>query len=168
MKEIVYSRNQRGFTLLEIVVVVFIVGLIATIITLRFRTPTYEATPQAQANQILSFMQIVQEQAIIQPAILGIKFMGQEYQVFQLVSDNNQKKWFSLSSKNKFWKAKKIPSSLIIHLNTQEHSDAFSPNIIFLPSGELTPFELQLKEKGDERAYIIRGDESGNLTIGVS
>lgn len=161
-------KKLKGFTLAEIIIVVFIIALIATVILLRFRTPTFDTTPQAQANQILRFMEIVQEQAILQPAVLGIKFSDHEYQVFQLHHENNQDEWISLVDKNAFWKAKKIPNHIVVHLQTNQEGDNFSPNLIFLPSGEVTPFILEIKEKDDERAYVIRGDDAGNLILGVS
>lgn len=161
-------KKKAGFTLAEILVVVFIIGLVSALIVLRFRTPTFDATPQAQANQILRFMEIVQEQAILQPAVLGVNFQDHNYQVFELQRVDNQEAWVPLSDRNTFWKAKKIPSSLFIKLKTLDSNNDFATRIIFLPSGEVTPFELFVREENDDRSYVIKGDAAGNLTLGVS
>ena len=92
--------------MMELLVVVFIIGLVSTLIVLRFRSPTHEATPQTYSQELLRYMHVIQEQAIIQPGILGMKFRDHEYQVYQLMTNNNKQEWIALSEKNDFWKIK--------------------------------------------------------------
>jgi len=167
-----YRVHRSGFTLAELLIVIFIIGLISTIIMLRFRAPTFESTPQAFSQNVLRFMHAVQEQAILQPGILGIKFREDNYQVYYLGYENDQRAWVALTEKNDFWRARAVPSSITISLQSNGPETGLSsfvelnrPDILFFPSGEVTPFELRLTKSDKSRAYVIRGDESGNLEV---
>lgn len=165
---------MRGFTLFELLIVIFIIGILSTLVVLKFRAPNHEYTAQTYSQDLIRYMQVTQEEAIMRTRVLGIKFSKNEYQVFQLKNKtDNTQEWIPLVDQNKFWKAQIIPSG--IDLSLQKIESGFDlgkfmplnqPEILFLPGGEMTPFNLYVKQEGNtSRQYIIQGDESGNLRI---
>lgn len=165
---------MRGFTLFELLIVIFIIGTLSTLVVLKFRAPTSEYTAQTYSQDLIRYMQTTQEEAIMRTRVLGIKFSKNDFQVYQLKNKNdNTQEWVSLADQNKFWKAQIIPSGMNLSLQKIETGVDLSqfvplnqPEILFLPGGEMTPFNLYIEQEGDtSNHYIIQGDESGNLRI---
>ncbi len=165
---------MKAFTLFELLIVIFIIGILSTLVVLKFRAPTYEYTAQTYSQEILRYMQVTQEEAIMRTKVLGIKFSKHNFQVFELKTKNdNTQEWVALSERNKFWNSQIIPQGINLSLQPIESSVDISkfvplnrPEVLFLPGGEMTPFILQVEEQGNNSSkYLIQGDESGNLRI---
>lgn len=165
---------MKAFTLFELLIVIFIIGILSTMVVLKFRAPSSEHTSQNYSQELLRYMQVTQEEAIMRTRVLGIKFSKTDFQVFQLKNKvDNTQEWVPLSEQNKFWKSQVIPKGINLSLQPIESSVEISkfavvnrPEIIFLPGGEMTPFILQVEEQGNSSSrYIIQGDESGNLRL---
>lgn len=162
----------RGFTLAEVIIVIFIIALVSGLLLIRAASTSPVRVSERVAKQIHSFLRVTQEQAILQPAVLGLSMTKEGYQVLEL-TDTAQNLWQPLSAKAQFWRPHLIDPNIEITLfiNQQQMniplllSQAAQPQITFLPSGEMTPFELFIQHRAVPMAYRIAGNFAGQLDM---
>lgn len=76
-------RRSRGFTLLELMVVIALVGIVLGVAGLAAgNTPARQA--RQEAGQVLQLIQQLREQAVIEGREYGVRVRRTEYQVWRL------------------------------------------------------------------------------------
>jgi general secretion pathway protein H len=165
--------RHKGFTLIEIVVVLFIIGLVTTIILLKFPNTNRE-TLRATANQTKGLLVIAREKAILRPAIIGMDVQNQQIRFYELVTDTTfaqQSKWQPFMSDQKNWQVTvKPPLYFSINVaqdarvNVSDQSNGITPAVIFWPNGEMTPFVLTIND-ARKTAYQITGTYTGEVQL---
>lgn len=165
-------KVSRGFTLAEILVVLVIVALVAAVTLLRTSTLSPTKSAERFANQLHSYLSVVQEQSILKPGVFGLFLSEQGYSVLELNAEENT--WDLASERHSsFWRPKSIAQDIHITLtiNSQsmsvprELSQVIEPQIVFLPSGEMTPFDMILHGDDQSVAFRLSGDYGGALVV---
>jgi len=162
---------MRGFTLLEVIVVVFIIGLMATFASLSVGGG--DRYLQQEAQRLTGLVQLAGEEAIINGQEYGLAFNKTGYQ-FGLLGNGN--KMTPLAEDDGVFRARVMPNGIFIALeingeeiflqeaSSEQEDDAGQKSIIYLlSSGEMTPFvaEFRTEERG---GYRVQGDFIGNIT----
>jgi len=163
-------RNSSGFTLIEVLVVMFIISIISSVLILnidisRVRSHTVEDV----AYQTLLTIQYLQEQAILRPAILGISLRSGGYELSHYVVVGQQGEWHALDSE-RILKMQILPEDIDISIKSVDENiftgdGEFSPDIIIFPSGEFTHFELTIAAQGELPQYRIVGTAAGEVRL---
>lgn len=78
------SRNQAGFTLLEILVVLVIVAIMIAIAVVRFSGYGSGRAMRQTIRRWSLLMPAVQMRAVLQPAVLGLKLQQKSFQIYHL------------------------------------------------------------------------------------
>lgn len=78
------SRN-RGFTLLELLIVMVIVALMVTMVVLSVNLGRGDSALKDSARRLHAIMQLASEEAILFNKSLGVKFEEDEYSFYELV-----------------------------------------------------------------------------------
>lgn len=81
---------STGFTLLELLVVMFIVGIIAAMATLSVGVATSEKGTQKEIDRIADLMALASEEAVLQGREFGITFYQKEYEFSSYDIDTGQ------------------------------------------------------------------------------
>jgi general secretion pathway protein H len=166
------SKVSRGFTLAEILVVLVIVALVTAVTLLRTTNISSTKSVERFANQLHSYLSVVQEQAILKPGVFGLFLSEQGYSVLELNTEENT--WDLASERHSsFWRPKSIAHDIQIALtiNSQpsqvpsELSQVIEPQIVFLPSGEITPFNMILHGEDHRLAFRLSGNYGGALVV---
>jgi len=160
------SAPSAGFTLIELIIVIFIIGLVSGVILLRTGTMRFERKTSVYAEQLLSFLQVCQQQAILQPAVIGILFSTDKYGAYYF-EDGPQAKWIAMAGKDSFWKARAIPSDIAVKITATVvfHAGVITPQIMIQPSGNLTPFTIDIGYANERSRYRIIGNEAGEIVL---
>jgi general secretion pathway protein H len=171
-------NRSRGFTLLEILVVVLIIGLILSLATLTI-APGEGQKLEREAKRIYALMEVVKEEAVLnsQEMAFAMTDEGYGFQVFAVDG------WQPLEGDNVL-RDRELPEQIRMKLNIlgeaidlaankksetsnsdkdENKEDHVGARIFFLSSGEVTPFELFLHFETEEDGFTIVGNELGEL-----
>jgi general secretion pathway protein H len=176
------SYKQQGFTLLEVMVVLTIIGLMLGIATLSTGGNEQKQEAQQQALRFIAQLDAYRNEAVFQNIDLGLAMDGSSTQLLKYVDINNpahiQGKTKEEVSKLKDipWDAyegnlkaeSELPEQLSMTLFQEDKEidfgeliddDGVRPAILFLSSDEYTQFKVSLNHQYDDSfTIIIEGD----------
>lgn len=160
-------QGARGFTLLEVLAVLFIIGIIASFVGLSVGQRSSRAA-QEEAERLYSLVQVAGEESVLQGRELAVEFTRESYRFLELTNDNQ---WV-LIEEDTFFRERKFPPDVNIELLVEGSAASFDdeknlPRIFILSSGELTDFEISFS-LDDEKTYILRGTINGKLDLSLA
>jgi len=85
------TDNSRGFSLLELLVVVFIIGILATMFTLSVGLTSGDRELEREADRLQALLQLASEDAVMQGRELGLRFYPDGYEFSAL--DPVENRW---------------------------------------------------------------------------
>lgn len=175
-------RHRRGgFTLLELVVVIFIVGIIVTFATLSIGGRGISDKVELEAERLEQLTRLAGEQAIIFGEDFGLAVAQSEYAFLVLTDtgwrtpDQTVLRQRSLpepmraalaltgDDDNRF--ALPAPPSDEQSGDDEDEESRIEPDVLFLSTGEVTPFEITVFVPDTPVAYRIKGDITGQITM---
>jgi general secretion pathway protein H len=152
----------RGFTLLEVMVVIVIIGIIVSQITISFSGQSPEEILKTEARRFASLAQLASEEALLSNALIGIAVDHDGYQFLRRQKD----KW--QASTESVFRKRSLPDEVRIALDSDYHpaekeEEKLAPSILILPSGEITPFHITFISEATDDRFYIEGSENGSI-----
>lgn len=154
--------DQTGFTLIEILVVLIIVGLLAALAVFNMAGSSQQRELENQVRELYLLMQAAQEQAVLNNLEMGLLLEedGYRFVVFQDASGE----W--KSSGERIFRKRALPEWLTITSYLENDAprlasseDRLRPDIVFFSSGETTPFELEFNlGKDTDLLHVLASD----------
>ncbi|WP_082650380.1 type II secretion system minor pseudopilin GspH [Legionella parisiensis] len=160
----VLKKSNQGFTLIEILIVLVIIGITFGFALLAFGDFGEGRRILFSAEQLVNTLRLAQQQAILGTSTLGLRIDNNGYQVFQLY---NNTQWKPISDKGVF-KMTYFPQDTRIILKTTNSTPAGVPPIIISASGDMTPFTLSFGSKQDTNLALLIGKHNGELQFNVA
>ena len=153
----------RGFTLLELLVVLLIIGIIVSFASLSVGQHASRAL-QDEAKRIHSLLRLAGEESVLQGRELAMQFNREGYLFVTLEGAD----WVPVE-KDRLLRERELPPELTLSLVLEDvevdlHDSENPPRIFVLSSGEMTPFALELGNLEGE-AYTLQGNFTGKLTL---
>ena len=145
--------KDKGFTLIEILVVVVIVAVLMSAVTLSF-PPAGDKLLKEQADRFSALIGLAQDEAILQSRELALEVNKAGY-IFYRNVDNS---WATFTeapfAKREF--PAEISSKIYIDgiAIDLEDRDENNPQVIILSSGEMTPFSYKLGYKNKSEVTL--------------
>nr|VFK24481.1 MAG: general secretion pathway protein H [Candidatus Kentron sp. LPFa]VFK35954.1 MAG: general secretion pathway protein H [Candidatus Kentron sp. LPFa] len=166
------NRRNNGFTLLELMIVIVIVGIASTmaITSFDFGGSMHIKT---EARRLADLMRLAIDESIITGSNLGFELTSNGYRFLRLKYDEQGTKNWRVLETDGVLRPRILPDFAIItpmdadsatevEMPTGEGSDDISwPRIVFLSSGETTPFQLSMSDLNRKEAYRIVGKWDG-------
>lgn len=152
-------KRQGGFTLVEILVVVAIIGIVLAIASVNL-LPDDRRTLETEAERVALLFDLARETAISGGEELAWQADGQHYAFYRRDEDT---RWVAETA-DEMLRSRDWPAGLKLEaMNINHVAAAAESRLIFAPSGVALPFELVLS-LGKERA-VVRGSALGRVEV---
>lgn len=181
--------NSKGFTLLELIVVIFIIGITLTFAALSINNRDQEQRAEQEAQSLAARLDLAGHESVLQAKELALELTeeGNGYQFLVLEA----KGWQVLGSDQDALRPRRLPGGMRlemtlegeeIHITKPSEKNAGdgdkkpeddlerkgdeekTPRIYLLSSGEITPFTATLHTDG-VTDYQVSGTANGALTV---
>ena len=160
-----YARSS-GFTLLEVLVVVIIIGVVISFAVLSINSD--DKTLEETATRLQALIGLGSQEAVLQSTELALQFNEDGYEFLAF----DGKKWQPISD-DQILRPRKLPDTVTVDyepegqkLTLQGMDDEKTPpRIYFLSSGEMTPFRLTLRRRGELDGYVLTGSPRGKTEL---
>lgn len=145
-------RQQRGFTLLEIMVVLVIMSILVGFAVLGLGSSGYDKQLNEEIRRLNARVSLATENAILEGRDLGLGFAAHGYQFYELTENQ----WQALGTDDLLKKVE-LDDTTELQLRLEDTDIVMSaklpekPQIFILSSGENTPFELEIRTRQDDQ-----------------
>ncbi len=182
-------QKLNGFTMIEVLVVVMIIGICTAILVPQLGNLGSDQTLKTEARRMTVLMELASDEAVIQGREYGIRF-GQGNLIFYELDldtgaweevqgdDSLRERRLPEAASYRLWvedreieldrDAREFPeedNEKTLDANGDEIKIGPPPHVAILSSGEMTPFELLIEKDFDPTQFIVSGDSFGAITI---
>lgn len=154
-------QNSKGFTLIEILVVIIVVGIVSTVAIISFGDFGKTRKIQVESEHFAVYLKMLQQKAILENHTIGLKVSEYTYEPFQY-EPSGWVPFFETQILKKQRFGANILASELSHPHTKER---FNAMIIIQPSGDFDPFILFLGTESSPKTIKIIGHSDGSITI---
>jgi general secretion pathway protein H len=163
-----------GFTLVEIMIVVFIIGLVTAAAVITFGGETRDTELDKEGERLDALLDYAREQAELQTRDFGLRANRLAYQF--VVFDPMTNQW-RLPDEDDALRERQLPEGLLPSLVVEGRSvvldnkwpkiDDHKPQIMIFGNGDISSFELKLTREGSGDTALIRTDEQTNILMAL-
>lgn len=179
------SRFQsRGFTLIEILVVIVIVATIVSIAMLSINVAARDDEMEQERRRFASILETVQDDSLFQGREFGVEVMESSYRFVEF--DPLTRQWAEVIGDD-LYRLRFLPEGVEFELFIDDKrielardpkklddpekprsptAEPYAPHLFVFSSGESTAFEVHLWRRATDYRLVLRGDVLGELKFG--
>jgi general secretion pathway protein H len=163
------ASRAGGFTLIEILVVVVIIGVLSAGLLLSITLTGRDRDLEKESDRLFGLMAYVREQSELQTREYGVIFQDDSYEF--VAYDVHRAVWRSIFEDDVL-RLRKLPYGLDVKLKVEtrpvvlkkpQDAKDKTPQVMIFSSGDLTQFEVTLEREGGIRSITLAQDDKGNL-----
>ncbi len=160
---VTHPHNLRGYTLIEILIVMVIISIITTVATLAIH---HNENKQIEhlAHKITRLLNLATEEALLRSATLSVGFSNTQLQFYSAIEKNQKIQWQPISQTSLAPMHYSSNILIVIKINGEIIPLDGKPSIIISPSGDLPEFIILLGKKNSTPLYQVSSTAEG-LTI---
>jgi general secretion pathway protein H len=162
-------RTAAGFTLIEMLVVVLIIGVIAAGVLLSVSITGSDHELQTESERLATLMNYAREVAELQTRELGLACSAHGYEF--LAFDARTQLWGSIDE-DEALRARTLPAGLTLRLKVEAREVVFKPpletdqkkpDVMIFSNGDVSAFELTVERDGAARSVTLAIDPKGHI-----
>lgn len=148
------AKNQ-GFTLLEVLVVMLLIGIVLSFATLSVNLGSPDDPVRKEARRLQGLLTLAQEEALLNNRVLGIAMSNAGYGFYVLYENE----WQQID--DEFLRWRELPAEMKLELELEAVPLALKnevpkqPQILLLPDGEVTAFICVFRQMREDVAYQL-------------
>lgn len=168
----IIRAQAAGFTLLELLVVIVIIGILATFATLSIGNRALDDRLEVESQRLEQILRLASEEAETKGIEIGFRYTQEQYEFLVTGKDGL---WAPHTSSGPL-RPRLIPQPFYLELQVENRSVApasdapenkdqkVTPQILLLSSGEVTAFTIDVKADNYAPYYRLQGDALGKIT----
>lgn len=183
-----WPYNGSGFTLIEILVVVVIIGIISAIVVLGLGNLGGDRELRNEARRMTALIEMALDEATMQGRDFGLELMQSGYRFVEF--DPLTEQWSEVIGDD-LMRPRSLAEDTEFDLfledkrvllkadaaDTKESddddddrdlSDDYLPHVLVLSSGDITPFVLEIFRNSDRASIQLSASPAGELKVGTS
>ena len=178
-------RHTRGFSLIEILVVIVIIAIVSGIALLSLGLLGEDRELETEARRLASLVEVAQDEATMQGREFGLEFMTTSYRFVEYDPLINQ--WGELLFDDMF-RQRDLPEDVEFELFLEgqrvlldmdpteieepdedalvkDATQTYAPHVLIFSSGDVTPFELLITRRLGNHTVVMEGNLLGQIEI---
>jgi len=156
--------QQRGFTLIEIIVVIALISIVLTMVTVSIGDPQVKRMQEA-SERFIALIQLTKEQAIFNSQEYAVSIWDSGYSFYTL-----DKAGWILVTGDKLFRARDLSEGITHKLYLDNikvilpGEDNKKPQIFITSDGEISPFKLDITDS-ESWSYKLTFNELGDSDL---
>ena len=161
-------KSQRGFTLLELLVTLVIVGILITFVAVSFTTNSYKHEIRAEANRLAQRIELVRRVATMHNETWGVSISEHGYRFLKF--NPSEEEWSE--SEERLFQNYDLPMHMFLEFDGNldipvliDKYNELEPEMVIVPGGEMTPFVLNCKHEHSEKTRMLESDGLNKVEV---
>lgn len=167
------ARPSRGFTLLELMIVVFVIGLVTAGVVISFSGERRDEQLEREADRLDALFDYVREQAELQTRDYGFRISSRGYSfvVFDVLANQWRPAEEDDALRERLFpdgiETEVVVEGRRVVLETKKKDiEDYVPQVMIFSNGDISSFEVILERDQDAQARArIYSDESGDIKL---
>jgi general secretion pathway protein H len=167
--------RTSGFTLLEVLVVIVIIGIISGMAVVSIHVLGGDHEMDQESARLAAVLGQAREEAMLQGRDLGLRLDARGYDFLRY--DSRTERWVMISD-DPLLRERGLPDGVGLELRLESRNVTLkartaptepqpaSPQVVVQASGDLVPFEIVLRREGTDEVRRVAGSADGRISTG--
>ena len=165
-----FAPRQTGFTLIELMVVMVIIGVMAGFVVLSLGIGSRDEVHE-EAKRFEALVEIAIQESLLSGRELGVVFSEHGYGFHSPEIVEDKIKWLPLQGDDHLGQVRELPESIELELEVEDRYFDIQKeleegaHIYLYSSGEISPFTLEFRQLDSDVIYQLRGVITGKTQL---
>ncbi len=179
-----FFRRAKGFTLIEILVVVTVIAIVTSVAMLSLTLVGDDRDARTDARRLASLLEVAMDESIMQGREFGLELMQGGYRFVEY--DRNALQWAEIPFDDTF-RPRNLSEGVSMDLyienqrvvleeqaavidsaddeDDRDSDSDYAPHVFVFSSGDVTPFQVRLSRLPGEEPIVLSVDALGQAEI---
>ena len=186
------ARKISGFSLIELLVVVFMIGILVTMFTLAVGVTGGDRELEREVDRLVAILDLAADEAIMQGREYGLRFYPRSYEFSTWFEEldtseegpqqRDKSRWILLAE-DQLLAPRELPEGLQFELELEgravvlkdpdrrrddddddaEDPSDYEPQLFIFSSGDMSPFTVTVRRRFETDGITLEVDEAGDI-----